>query len=171
MSTECVSIKQEVDIEIGPELNIYIIKLEPKDDVLSNTNAYSESTEIIPKFVIPQQEVETDPLFIKQEQELDVLSNTNEVCEMEEMVPEFVSVKPEREIEYSDFREEELKELKRKRACERQRAYYHRQKELRQKEIKIKKKKKVPKSNAERQRAFRERRKILREYEKTKIGQ
>ncbi|CAH0720589.1 unnamed protein product, partial [Brenthis ino] len=45
------------------------------------------------------------------------------------------------------------KELKRKRHCERQRAYYHRQKKLKKNEGK----KKVPKTNAERQREFRQR--------------
>nr|XP_037874150.1 uncharacterized protein LOC110384711 isoform X16 [Bombyx mori] len=52
--------------------------------------------------------------------------------------------------------EENLKELKRKRKCERQRAYYHRQKDLKKNEEK-KKRKKVPKTNAERQREFRQR--------------
>nr|XP_014088045.1 transcription factor grauzone isoform X2 [Bactrocera oleae] len=71
--------------------------------------------------------------------------------------------------------EEQLKELRRRRNRERQRAYYHRQKELKKnekKKIKIKKET-VPKSNAERQRQFRQRKaeKILRRYEKRKIGQ
>ncbi|XP_074113797.1 uncharacterized protein LOC141536905 [Cotesia typhae] len=51
--------------------------------------------------------------------------------------------------------EEILKELKRKRNCERQRAYYQRQKDLKKNEKKIKIP--VPKSNAERQRKFRQR--------------
>lgn len=61
----------------------------------------------------------------------------------------------------SFYREEKLKELKRKRNCERQRAYYQRQKDLKKNEKKIKKERKkketVPKSNAERQRKFRQR--------------
>nr|XP_037874148.1 uncharacterized protein LOC110384711 isoform X14 [Bombyx mori] len=58
-------------------------------------------------------------------------------------------------------KEEKLKELKRKRNRERQRAYYHRQKDLKKNENKIKKERKKkerpPKSNAERQREFRQR--------------
>ncbi|CAH2988381.1 unnamed protein product [Chilo suppressalis] len=106
MATECVSIKQEVDIEIAPELVIIkeeinteslFIKQEPEDDVLSNTNAYSETTEIVPKFVNTQLEVETEPLFIKQEPEDDVLSNTNGYSEAAEIVPKFVI--PQQELE------------------------------------------------------------------------
>ncbi|XP_050671999.1 uncharacterized protein LOC126970216 isoform X3 [Leptidea sinapis] len=54
-----------------------------------------------------------------------------------------------------EMHKELKKELKRKRNCERQRAYYHRQKDLKKNEEK--KIKKVPKTNAERQREFRQR--------------
>ncbi|XP_047522207.1 uncharacterized protein LOC125061088 isoform X19 [Pieris napi] len=53
--------------------------------------------------------------------------------------------------------EEKLKEIKRKRNRERQRAYYHRQKELKKNEKERRKKETAPKSNAERQRKFRQR--------------
>lgn len=56
------------------------------------------------------------------------------------------------------YREEELKELKRKRNCECQSAYYQRQKDLKKNEKTIKQKKEtVSKSNAERQGNFRQR--------------
>ncbi|GBP91974.1 hypothetical protein EVAR_59368_1 [Eumeta japonica] len=59
---------------------------------------------------------------------------------------------------FSFYSGEKLKELKRKRNRERQRAYYQRQKALKKNEKKIKKERKtVPKSNAERQRKFRQR--------------
>ncbi|RVE43146.1 hypothetical protein evm_012225 [Chilo suppressalis] len=160
MSTECVSIKQEVDIEIAPELvNIkeevdtesLFIKQEPEDDVLSNTNAYSETTEIAPKFVNTQLEVEKEPLFVKQEPGLDVLSNTNEACETEEIVPEFVSVKQEIEIECSEFSAIEMEVVTD--------AHQHQQQLQQETQRNIQSPQTRPYSNAERQRRYREKRK------------